>query len=95
MWWLPGARSSLDGLAVGEGREVGTTAVFEPVLDGRALSFRPQGDGVVDDQTSSTWNALGQAVDGPLSGSRLTPVTLLSTFWFAWSSFHPDTRVLR
>lgn len=69
--------------------------MFEPVLDGRALTFRPQGDGVVDDQTSSTWKALGQAVDGPLSGARLTPVTHLSTFWFAWSSFHPDTRVLR
>jgi hypothetical protein len=95
VWWLPGARSSLDGFAVGEGREVGTTAVFDPVLDGRRLSFRPEGDAVTDLQTSSTWNALGEAVAGPLTGSRLTPVTHVSTFWFAWSSFHEQTRVLR
>jgi hypothetical protein len=95
VWWLPGARSSLDGFAVGEGREVGTTAVFDPVLDGRRLSFQPEGDAVTDVQTSSTWNALGEAVAGPLAGSRLTPVTHVSTFWFAWSSFHEETRILR
>lgn len=69
--------------------------MFEPVLDGRALTFRPEGEAVVDDQTASTWNALGQAVSGPLRGVRLTPVPRLSTFWFAWRSFHPGTRVLR
>ncbi len=95
VWWLPGARSSLDDLAVGEGRGVGTTAVFEPEIDGRRLTFTPDGDVVVDEQTSSTWNALGQAVSGPLTGKRLTPVRHTATFWFAWSSFHQDTRVLR
>jgi hypothetical protein len=95
VWWLPGARSSLDGFAVGEGREVGTTAVFVPVVDGRPLSFVPRGDLIADVETSSTWNALGEAVAGPLAGRRLTPVAHVSTFWFAWSSFHQDTRVLR
>ncbi len=95
VWWLPGARSSLDDFAVGEGREVGTTAVFDPVLDGRALTFRPAGDAVADQQTGSTWNAFGEAVAGPLLGARLDPVPHTSTFWFAWVSFHQDTRVLR
>ncbi len=95
VWWLPGARSSLDDFAVGEGREVGTTAVFEPVVDGRRLTFRSAGDVIADVETSSTWNALGEAVEGPLTGSRLTPVIHTSTFWFAWSSFHEGTRVLR
>jgi hypothetical protein len=95
VWWLPGARSSLDDFAVGEGREVGTTAVFEPVVDGRRLTFRPEGDAVVDRETSSTWNAFGQAISGPLEGSQLTPVQHTSTFWFAWRSFHEDTRVER
>jgi hypothetical protein len=95
VWWLPGARSSLDGLAVGEGREVGTTAVFDPVVDGQRLTFRSEGGGIVDQQTSSTWNALGRAVEGPLTGRTLRPVRHTSTFWFAWSSFHEDTRVLR
>jgi hypothetical protein len=95
VWWLPGARSSLDGFAVGEGREVGTTAVFEPVVDDRRLTFSPAGKAIRDVETSSTWNALGEAVAGPLKGSRLTPVTHTSTFWFAWSSFHEGTRVQR
>jgi hypothetical protein len=95
VWWLPGARSSLDEQLVGDGREVGTTAVFDPVLDGRALTFAPDGDGIVDVETASSWNALGTAVDGPLAGSQLTPVASVSTFWFAWRSFHLDTRVLR
>lgn len=95
VWWLPGARSSLDGYAVGEGREVGTTAVFDPVLDGRRLTFRPVGQAVTDLETGSTWDAFGRAGAGPLSGSRLTAVPHTSTFWFAWRSFHTDTRVLR
>jgi hypothetical protein len=95
VWWIPGARSSLDDFAVGEGREVGTTAVFDPVVDGRRLTFRPAGGAVSDVETSSTWNALGEAVAGPLTGSRLTPVPHVSTFWFAWSSFEQGTRVLR
>jgi hypothetical protein len=95
VWWLPGARSSLDGFAVGDGREVGTTAVFEPVVDGRRLTFRTAGKAISDAETSSTWNALGEAVAGPLTGTRLTPVQHVSTFWFAWSSFHQGTRILR
>ena len=95
VWWVPGARSSLDGLAVGDGREVGTTAVFEPVVDGRRLTFRLAGTSVLDEQTASTWDPLGRAVAGPLKGATLTPVAHTSTFWFAWSSFHEDTRVLR
>ncbi len=95
VWWFPGTRSSLDDFAVGEGREVGTSAVFDPVLDGRRLTFAPQGDVMVDSETSSSWNALGEAVSGPLTGRRLAPVVHTSTFWFAWVSFHEDTEVLR
>jgi len=95
VWWLPGARSSLDDFAVGEGREVGTTVVFDPDLDGRRLTFRPAGDAITDVETSSTWNALGRAVAGPLAGAQLEPVVHTRTFWFAWRSFHRETRVLR
>jgi hypothetical protein len=95
VWWLPGARSSLDDVLVGKGREVGTTAVFEPTVDGRRLTFRPDGEGIIDVETGSTWDAFGKAVDGPLEGAALTAVPHTSTFWFAWSSFHEGTRVLR
>ena len=47
-----------------------------------------------DLETSSTWQALtGQAVDGPLVGSALTPLPSHYSFWFAWSDFHPDTEL--
>jgi len=95
VWWLPGARSSLDQFAVGEGREVGTTAVFDPVVEGRRLTFVTAGEAIRDVETSSTWNPLGEAVAGPLMGSRLQPVAHTSTFWFAWSAFHENTRVQR
>jgi hypothetical protein len=94
-WWFAGARSSLDEYAVGEGREVGTVAVFEPHLDGRRLTFRGEGDGVVDAQTGSQWNAFGTATAGPLRGRRFVPVPHVTTFWFAWRAMHAETDVLR
>ena len=52
------------------------------------------GDGFVDDQTSSTWNVLGEAVSGPLAGAQLEAVPHVDTFWFAWDAFQPDTTVV-
>jgi hypothetical protein len=47
---------------------------------------------LTDAETGSTWNALGEATDGPLVGSQLEPVADAWTlFWFSWSVFHPDT----
>lgn len=45
----------------------------------------------MDAETSSTWNIAGQAIDGPLEGTRLTSIPHLDTFWFAWSTYQPDT----
>ena len=69
--------------------------MFDPDVEGRRLTFRARDGAVVDDQTASTWNALGQAVSGPLAGTALQRVPHTTTFWFAWSSFHEDTRVER
>ena len=95
VWWVGGARSSLDGYAVGSGREVGTVAAFEPYVGGRRLTFRSDAGTVVDVETGSRWNLRGAAVAGPATGSRLTPVPHLATFWFAWRAVHEKTRVLR
>jgi hypothetical protein len=48
----------------------------------------------VDDATGTTWNILGEAVRGPRKGEHLEPVTHLDTFWFAWSSYRPDTTLV-
>jgi len=88
-----GTASALDSTAVEEGRDIGATGVFEPLVDGRRLTFEPVGGGFRDRETASTWNILGEATAGSLSGSRLPPVVHVDTFWFAWSTFLPDTEL--
>jgi hypothetical protein len=74
-------------------RQVGSTGVFDSHLDGQMLTFRVEDNRVVDDQTGSTWNILGQAVEGPLVGRKLDQVLHTNHFWFAWQAFNPDTEV--
>ena len=94
VWLDPGTASALDSPALAEGRDVGATGVFAPVVDGRALTFERADDGFLDDQTGSRWNALGDAVEGRLAGRALEPVVHVDTFWFAWGAFQPDTRIV-
>jgi hypothetical protein len=95
VWWTPGTASALDTASIESGTDVGATGVFVPTIDDMPLTFRPDGDGAfVDDRTESTWNVLGQAVDGPLAGRTLEAVAHVDTFWFAWSTFRPDTDVV-
>lgn len=92
-WAKSGTASALDSQEIAQGKEVGQTGVFESVLDGQELTFEASDNGFKDKQTQSTWNVLGQAVDGPLSGKRLTAVPHVDTFWFAWAAFQPQTQI--
>lgn len=97
VWAQPGARSPLNDGVITEGDEIGAVAAYETVLDDRVLSFRrptDAGGGFVDEQTESTWNILGEATSGPLTGSRLDPVVHVDTFWFSWAIFQIETVVL-
>ncbi|MBI2168533.1 MAG: DUF3179 domain-containing protein [Actinobacteria bacterium] len=89
----PGTTSALERSRVDQGRDVGSTGVFVPVVDGRRLSFEATERGFTDAETGSGWDIFGRAVSGPLEGSQLERLQHVDTFWFAWSSFHPDTRV--
>jgi hypothetical protein len=90
-----GTASALDSGQIPEGRDVGATGVFRPVVDGRVLQFEPDGDQRFrDTETGSTWTVLGRAVDGPLAGSRLEAVPHLDTFWFAIAAFRPETVIV-
>jgi len=93
VWHLPGASSALGASVIAEAEDVGATGVFDPHLDGQRLSFRFEDGAIVDEETGSTWNVLGQAVDGPLAGKSLTPIIHGNHFWFAWAAFKPDTIV--
>ena len=46
-----------------------------------------------DQETGTTWNLVGEAVSGELAGSRLEQIPAYSAYWFAWSSFWPQTAV--
>ena len=93
VWALDGLNSALDAEQIPEGRPIGASWAFDPVLDGHRLTFTRVGeDGYIDTETGSVWNIFGLAVSGPLAGSQLDPADHTDTFWFAWAAFHPDTR---
>lgn len=94
----PGLASALDDQAIASGRRIPATGVFNPVVDDRQLTLRssPAADGVlaVDDETGSGWTLLGEAVSGPLAGTRLERLPHIDTFWFAAKAFQPDLMVV-
>ena len=62
-------------------------------MDGLELNFEIADGRIIDQETGSEWNILGQAVDGELVGQQLSPVVAINHFWFSWAAFRPETRV--
>jgi hypothetical protein len=95
----PGTSSALGASRIAEAADVGATGVFSAELNGQVLTFGRDGEGdqskIVDEQTGSSWNILGEAIDGPLAGERLSPIIHANHFWFAWAAFKPDTVIYR
>lgn len=88
---IGGTSSALDAPVISMGADVGATGVFDPNLNGEKLTFAKEGENIVDEQTGSRWNILGQAIEGPLAGEQLTPIIHGDHFWFAWAAFEPET----
>ena len=95
VFFKSGTVSALDRDSIEDSRDVGATGVFESDLNGQKLTFVANGDTFVDNETGTTWNILGQAVDGPLSGEQLKPVVHTNIFWFAIAAFRPDTIIFQ
>lgn len=93
LWHQPGQASALDTSEIQDGDDIGTVGVFQPRIGHQKLTFTTSGDGFVDAETGSTWNALGEATKGPLAGRRLAAQQHLDTFWFAWVAFQPETDI--
>ncbi len=80
-----------------DGRQ-GTVAAWDRNVEGQLLTFSAAegvapdgGPAVVDDQTGTTWSALGgTAFAGELTGTQLRQVTATPMFWFAWTDFFPS-----
>lgn len=94
IFWTAGQSSALEGANVDGGRDVGSVGVFDPTVDGRVLNFSAVEGGFVDDQTNSTWDITGRALEGELEGTTLTKIPHLDTFWFAWSTYRPGTTLV-
>jgi hypothetical protein len=58
-------------------------SAFLPQVDGRPLRFEGAPGGARDLETGSVWNALGEAVAGPLLGRWLEPAPQSRVFRFA------------
>ena len=91
IFWKAGQASAIDARTVDGGRDVGSVGVFSALVRGESLTFDSSGGLFGDEETGSTWDITGLAVDGPLKGERLTRVPHLDTFWFAWATYAPDT----
>ncbi|MDJ0954122.1 MAG: DUF3179 domain-containing protein [Acidimicrobiia bacterium] len=89
--WKAGQATALEDSSVEEGRDVGTVGVFKSEVDGDVLTFAAADGEVRDDQTGSLWSVTGEALDGPLAGTKLERVPHLDTFWFAWATYKPGT----
>jgi hypothetical protein len=93
VFYRPGALSALDRSFIAHSREIGATAVFSPVVDGRVLTFEATDTGFRDRETKSLWSLLGRCYEGPLSGKALRPIVHIDAFWFAWAAFQPKTDI--
>ena len=92
--WGGDTADALDASSIAESQAIGTGIAFDRRVDERTLTFSSVGDDrFTDAETSTTWNLLGQAVDGPLQGEQLVTVSHRNDFWFAWASFFPDAPV--
>lgn len=94
VFWQPGVKSSLDAGDMADSRDIGSAAVYGRQAEDQVLTFEPAGDkGFRDQETGTSWNLLGEAVEGPLEGTRLEKIVHGQHFWFAWAAFLPETEV--
>jgi hypothetical protein len=78
-----------------------TAMLFDRRVGGTTLTFRTSGllidsnKVMVDDETSSLWRQLsGEAIGGPLTGSRLESLPVVTTTLAAWWDEHPTATML-
>ena len=74
--------SSFDGYAATAG-----------ALSARLRAANPDASELTDKETGSRWDAYGKCLSGSLKGSQLESLILEPEYWFAWSEFHPETKI--
>ena len=95
VFFKPGTVSALDKTLIVDAKDIGATGVFDAYLDGETLTFSLVDGNFVDDQTGTTWDILGEALEGEMAGKSLSPIVHGNHFWFAWGAFNPETLIYR
>ncbi len=77
--------------------EDGGVKAYQTEIENQKLSFNitTKNFFIKDQETDSLWDLrIGECIEGEFAGRKLTEIQVLDAFWFAWSSFYPNTRVL-
>lgn len=94
VFYEPTALTTMDTRNIADSRAVGSVGVFLPELDGKRLKFDFRNGKIFDKDTGSTWNFLGQAVDGPLKGKQLDSIEHGVYYAFAVLAFYPNAELI-
>ena len=68
-------------------------AAFLPEIDGRSLTFFFRDGAIMDEETGSSWNLAGEALEGELDGQRLEQLPARSSFWFSLVANNPGIEI--
>lgn len=72
---------------------IGAVRMYIAHADGLNLTFELVDGEIVDLETRSRWDVLGNCTSGRLRGSKLERAVSLPCMWFAWKAFHPSTLI--
>lgn len=88
-----GTFSALDKELISASRTIPSATAYSRRLGEQVLDFYSQQGRLLDRQSRSEWNLLGQAVSGPLQGNQLQALDSGVHFAFAWLAFNPDSEI--
>jgi hypothetical protein len=81
------------GIALVYDPETDSCSVFRRHVEGRRLTFRADGEDLIDEETGSRWNRRGECLEGALAGRRLATPSYTRSYWFAWAAVYPRTGI--
>jgi hypothetical protein len=87
VWWQPEVRTVLDNELIDRSDQVGTVIAFDRRKGDMVRSFELRGATLIDAETGSQWNSLGEATAGPRAGERLPRLQVDTPYWFAFAAF--------
>jgi hypothetical protein len=94
VFYEPTALTTMDTRNIADSRAVGSVGVFSTELDGERMEFEFRNGKILDKGSKSTWDILGQAVDGPLEGKQLASLEHGVYYAFAVLAFYPNAELI-